>query len=30
VEDPTRLGPIVDDLVKRARKNAGMDGQDLD
>jgi NAD(P)-dependent dehydrogenase (short-subunit alcohol dehydrogenase family) len=30
VEDPTKLGPIVSDLVKRARKNAGMDGQDLD
>ncbi|MFQ5697025.1 MAG: SDR family oxidoreductase [Myxococcota bacterium] len=30
VEDPTALGPIVTDLVKRARKNAGMDGRDLD
>ncbi len=30
VEDPTRLGPIVADLVRRARRNAGMDGQDLD
>ncbi len=30
IEDPTQLGPIVSDLVKRARKNAGMDGQDLD
>ena len=30
VEDPTTLGPLVEDLVKRARKNAGMDGQDLD
>jgi len=30
VEDPTTLGPIVRDMVKRARKNAGMDGQDLD
>ena len=30
VEDPTTLGPVVADLVKRARKNAGMDGQDLD
>jgi len=30
VDDPTRLGPIVDDLVRRARKNAGMDGRDLD
>jgi NAD(P)-dependent dehydrogenase (short-subunit alcohol dehydrogenase family) len=30
VEDPTRLGPIVEAMTKRARKNAGMDGQDLD
>jgi NAD(P)-dependent dehydrogenase (short-subunit alcohol dehydrogenase family) len=30
VDDPTLLGPIVDDLVGRARKNAGMDGRDLD
>jgi NAD(P)-dependent dehydrogenase (short-subunit alcohol dehydrogenase family) len=30
VEDPTQLGPVVADLVKRARRNAGMDGQDLD
>ena len=30
LEDPTQLGPIVADLVKRARRNAGMDGQDLD
>ena len=30
VEDPTKIGPIALDLVKRARKNAGMDGQDLD
>jgi NAD(P)-dependent dehydrogenase (short-subunit alcohol dehydrogenase family) len=30
VEDPTTLGPIVRKLVERARKNAGMDGQDLD
>jgi NAD(P)-dependent dehydrogenase (short-subunit alcohol dehydrogenase family) len=30
VEDPTALGPIVRDLVKRARLNAGMNGQDLD
>ncbi len=28
--DPTKLGAVVDDLVGRARKNAGMDGQDLD
>jgi hypothetical protein len=30
VDDPTKLGPIVQDLVGRARKNAGMDGKDLD
>jgi NAD(P)-dependent dehydrogenase (short-subunit alcohol dehydrogenase family) len=30
VEDPTKIGPIALDRVKRARKNAGMDGQDLD
>jgi NAD(P)-dependent dehydrogenase (short-subunit alcohol dehydrogenase family) len=30
VDDPLRVGPIALDLVKRARRNAGMDGQDLD
>ena len=30
VDDPTRLGPIVADLVTRVRKNSGMDGRDLD
>jgi NAD(P)-dependent dehydrogenase (short-subunit alcohol dehydrogenase family) len=30
IDDPTKLGPIVADLVKGARKNAGMDGKDLD
>jgi NAD(P)-dependent dehydrogenase (short-subunit alcohol dehydrogenase family) len=30
VEDPKELGPIVADLVAKARKNAGMDGKDLD
>jgi NAD(P)-dependent dehydrogenase (short-subunit alcohol dehydrogenase family) len=30
IEDPTALGPVVADLVAHARKNAGMDGQDLD
>lgn len=30
VEDPTRLGPIVRDMVKRARLNSGMNGEDLD
>ncbi|MGD9705594.1 MAG: SDR family oxidoreductase [Acidimicrobiia bacterium] len=27
VEDPTKLGPIVADLISKARKNAGMDGE---
>jgi NAD(P)-dependent dehydrogenase (short-subunit alcohol dehydrogenase family) len=30
VEDPNLLGPIVADLMANARRNAGMDGQDLD
>ncbi len=30
VDDPTELGPIVKDLVTRARLNSGMDGSDLD
>jgi NAD(P)-dependent dehydrogenase (short-subunit alcohol dehydrogenase family) len=30
VDDPTQLGPIVADLVKRARRNADMNGRDLD
>ena len=30
VQDPTLLGPIVADLMSKARKNAGMNGQDLD
>ena len=28
VDDPTKIGPIALDLVKRARKNARMDGSD--
>jgi NAD(P)-dependent dehydrogenase (short-subunit alcohol dehydrogenase family) len=28
VEDPTQLGPIITDMVKRARNNAGMDGSE--
>ena len=30
VADPNTLGPIVADMVAKARKNAGMNGQDLD
>jgi NAD(P)-dependent dehydrogenase (short-subunit alcohol dehydrogenase family) len=30
VQDPNLIGPIVADLMRKARKNAGMDGQDLD
>ncbi|MCH2172434.1 SDR family oxidoreductase [Myxococcota bacterium] len=30
VEDPTLLGPVVRDLVNRARLNSGMDGKDFD
>ena len=30
VDDPKLLGPIVADMVAKARKNAGMNGQDLD
>ena len=30
VEDPTKIGPIVAELMRTARKNAGMDGQDFD
>ncbi len=30
VDDPTAIGPIARDLVKRARMNAGMNGMDLD
>jgi hypothetical protein len=28
VEDPTSLGPIVEELMAKARLNAGMDGRD--
>jgi hypothetical protein len=28
VEDPTKLGPIVEELMAKARLNAGMDGKD--
>jgi NAD(P)-dependent dehydrogenase (short-subunit alcohol dehydrogenase family) len=30
IDDPTKMGPIVAELMSRARKNAGMNGQDLD
>ena len=30
VDDPKVLGPIVKDMVAKARKNAGMNGMDLD
>src|SRR5437762_10166675 len=30
VEDPAEAGPVVTELVARARRNAGMDGEDLD
>lgn len=30
IEDPTVLGPVVRDLVQRARLNSGMDGEGLD
>ena len=28
VDDPTRLGPVVEELLASARRNAGMDGRD--
>ena len=30
VDDPSKLGPIVGEMMKKARKNAGMNGMDLD
>jgi NAD(P)-dependent dehydrogenase (short-subunit alcohol dehydrogenase family) len=30
IEDPTEMGPVVDELIRAARKNAGMNGEDLD
>ena len=30
VEDPAEAGPVVTELVARARRNAGMDGEDSD
>ena len=26
LEDPTQLGPVVEELLAQARKNSGMDG----
>jgi NAD(P)-dependent dehydrogenase (short-subunit alcohol dehydrogenase family) len=30
VQDPNLMGPIVAEMMSKARKNAGMNGQDLD
>ena len=30
IDDPTKIGPVVDELVRTARKNSGMNGKDLD
>jgi NAD(P)-dependent dehydrogenase (short-subunit alcohol dehydrogenase family) len=30
VEDPTEIGPVVDELMRAARKNADMSGRDFD
>jgi NAD(P)-dependent dehydrogenase (short-subunit alcohol dehydrogenase family) len=30
IDDPTLLGPVVEELLAQARLNAGMNGQDLD
>ncbi|HEX7407963.1 MAG TPA: SDR family oxidoreductase [Candidatus Binatia bacterium] len=30
IEDPATMGPVVAELMRTARKNAGMNGQDLD
>ena len=30
VEDPAKMGAAVAEMMKTARKNAGMDGKDLD
>ena len=30
VQDPNQIGPLVAELMAKARKNAGMNGQDLD
>jgi hypothetical protein len=28
VDDPTNLGPVVEEMMSKARLNAGMDGRD--
>jgi hypothetical protein len=30
VEDPAELGPMVREMIKGAKKNVGMDGEELD
>jgi hypothetical protein len=30
MDDPAKLGPIVQEMVAAARKNSGMDGLELD
>ena len=30
IDDPTKIGPVVEEMMAKARKNAGMDGRDLD
>ena len=30
IDDPTKIGPVVDELMRTARKNSGMNGKDLD
>ena len=30
VDDPTKIGPLVEQMMRAARKNAGINGQDLD
>jgi len=30
VDDPTQIAPVVEELLRTARKNAGMDGKDFD
>jgi len=30
IDDPTRIGPVVEEMLSKARKNADMNGQDFD